>query len=186
MDTQPTTARECGSCNVCCRVRAILDPELTKPSGVLCSHWKSEKGCSIYEQRSRTCRGHFCGWHVVPQFDDSWRPDRSNIYIELKEDPPEHFRHVLPDARFAFKFTVLGELTAERLGLLAITVGSLIAQDVPVILANAAPPGFLDWYMLLNPQLKPHAAALGRPFMEGFAKVLHVLTTTPPEKIAAA
>ena len=174
--------RECGPCNACCTQPVILDPELKKPPGVLCPNWRAGMGCSIYETRPQTCRGHFCAWRQLPQFDDSWRPDLSNVYIELKSDPPEHYRHVLPDASFAFKFTLLGELQPQRLGLLATTIASLIAHDVPVILAMAAPPEHMGCHMLLNADLKPYAAAAGQPFMAGFAKALFTLMSMPPEK----
>jgi hypothetical protein len=182
MDSQ-LAARECGACNACCKVHAILDPELKKAPGVLCPNWKAPTGCSIYEQRPNTCRGHFCGWRQVPQFDDSWRPDLSNVYIELKADSQERFSHVLPNALFAFKFTILGELAPQRLGLLAVTIATLIADDVPVFLAMAAPPEHLGCRVLLNPPLKPHAAQAGAAYMEGFAKALLTLQTMPPEKI---
>jgi hypothetical protein len=174
--------RECGPCNACCKYPIILDQALKKPPGVLCPNWGAEVGCTIYEQRPVSCRGHFCAWRQLTQFDDSWRPDISNVYIELKDDPPEHFRHVLPNAPFAFRFVLLGELIPQRLGLLATTIAALIDHDVPVILAVAAPPEYLGCHMLLNPNLKPVAAACGREFMEGFATALHTCLTMPPEK----
>lgn len=182
MDIELVPNRACGPCKACCTQPAILDPALKKAPGVLCSHWQAEMGCSIYDHRPQTCRGHFCAWRRLSQFDESWRPDLSNVYIELKSDPPEHYRHVLPDAPFAFKFTLLGDLTPQRLGLLATTIASLIHNDVPVILAVAAPPEHLGCHLLLNPGLKPHAASFGPGFMEAFAKALHALLTTPPER----
>jgi len=124
--------RECGPCTVCCKVHVILDPALKKLPGVLCRYASAEAGCTIYETRPETCRGHFCAWRQLAQFDESWRPDLSNIYIELKGDPPEH----------------------------------------------------LGCHVLLNPGLKPHAAALGQPFMDGFARALRTCFDMPPEKIA--
>jgi len=174
--------RECGPCNICCRLPAIVDPELNKPPGALCSNWSAGTGCTIYETRPFSCRGHFCAWRRLQQLDDAWRPDISGVYIELKPDPPEHFRHVLPKAPFAFKFTLLGELPAERLGSLATMIASLIDHDVPVILAMSAPPEHLGCHMLLNPMLKPHANAMGAAFMEGFARAIFTLQNTPPEK----
>lgn len=173
--------RECGPCNVCCRVHAILDPEFKKPPGILCGFWKG--GCRTYETRPQTCRGHYCAWRQLAQFDESWRPDLSGVYIELKPDPPEHFRHVFPNAPFALRFTLLGELAPERLGLLATTIAALICNDVPVVLALTAPPEHLGCYMLLNEHLKPFAADLGQPFMVGFAKALYALQEMKPEKV---
>lgn len=162
-----------------------MDPHLKKMPNVLCGHWRPQIGCSIYEHRPQTCRGHHCAWLQLPQFDDSWRPDLSNIYIELKADPPEHFKHILPDAPFAFKFTLMGELTPNWLGQLAITIAALVAGDVPVILAVAAPAEHFGSQMLLNPVLKQTAAEAGQPFMEVFALALHTLYSAPPQKIAS-
>lgn len=175
--------RECGACNVCCKVHAILDNELTKPPGILCGFWKAGRGCMIYETRPEPCRGHVCAWLQLDQFDQSWRPDLSNIYIELKPDPPEHFHDAFPDAPFAFRFTVVGDLAPQRLGLLAATIASLVDSDIPVILAVPAPPEHVGCHMLLNPVLKPSAAKFGREYMECFAKALHTLLATPPERI---
>lgn len=173
--------RECGACNVCCSIHPILDPALEKAPGVLCPHWQNDCGCSIYQTRPDTCRGHHCAWRHLDQYDESWRPDRSNIYIELKDDPPEHFRHVLPDAPYGFRFTVLGDVDQTRLGMLATTTASLIANDIPVILAFAPPPGFIGSHIFLNPPLKPYAASFGQPFLEGFVKALHAVMTAQPE-----
>ncbi|GAA0540194.1 hypothetical protein FHS83_003811 [Rhizomicrobium palustre] len=175
--------RECGPCNVCCTQPAIIDPELKKAPGVLCSHWAAGTGCTIYEARSKSCRGHFCAWRQLPQFDESWRPDHSNIYVEMKSDPPEHYRHVLPDADFGFKFTLLGDVAPERMSQLIVTSAALIQNDVPVILALAAPPGHLGCHILLNPALKPHAEPCGKAFTDGFTKAIMALFQMPPEKM---
>lgn len=170
--------RECGPCNICCKQPVI--PALKKPPGVLCGHWSAGTGCTIYEQRPGPCRSHFCAWRLFDQFDDSWRPDLSNIYAEVKNDPPERFRDVLPDATFAFKFTLLGKVSAHRWAPFITTIASLIDKDVPVILAVAAPPGHLGGYKLLNPDLKPLAATAGEEFTEKFLQVLQSVMDVPP------
>ncbi len=182
MSLAPVPGRECGACNVCCKLHAIIDPELKKLPGVLCSHWTAGTGCSIYERRPETCVGHHCGWRRLGQLDESWRPDGSNIYIELKGDPPEHFRHALPNAVFCFRFTLLDAIAPQQLGLLATTIASLIDHDVPVVLALAVPPEHLSSHILLNPKLKLHAAACDEAFQEGFAKAIMTLMQVPPEK----
>ncbi len=184
MDSQAATNRTCGPCNVCCKVYAIDDPELKKPPGVLCGHCLPGAGCSIYQTRPKICREYFCGWLQLPNLDESWRPDLCNIFIELKPDPPEHYRHVLPDAPLAFKFTLLGDVKPDKLGELALSVASLVASDVPVIVAAAAPPNRFGPSILLNPALKSTAAEAGQPFMELFALALHTLLSTPPEQMA--
>ena len=175
---EPVPGRECGDCNVCCRLHTIIDPALKKPPGVMCQHWAAGIGCSIYESRPGPCRGHHCGWRRIEQFDDFWRPDRINIYAEVKVEPNERFRHVLPDAPFALKFTILGSLDGERLGRLITTASSLIANDVPVILAVAAPPRHMGGFRLVNPELK--AVAEGPDFAERFVQVIQELIAIPP------
>lgn len=184
MDIQLVPNRECGACTVCCELPAILDPALRKAPGVRCPNCLQQGGCGIYETRPETCRGHYCAWRCLAQFDESWRPDLSKVYIELKSDPPEKYRHEFPDAPFAIRFTLLGDLDPPRLGLLATTIASLVQSDVPVILSIAPPPGHLGSRILLNKGLKPFATNPGLPFLEAFAKALHTLQATPPEKVA--
>lgn len=159
----------------------IMEPTLKKPPGVLCSHWAG--GCTIYEDRPGPCRGHFCAWRRIEQLDDSWRPDLMNVYAEVKTEPHERFRHVLPDAPFALKFTVLGALDRPRLDKLMATLATLIANDVPVILAVAAPAKHMGGYRLLNPDLKELAVNLDARFPVRFAKILQELRDTPPVRV---
>jgi len=173
---EPVPNRECGPCNICCKVPTIVEPEFTKPPGVLCQHWAG--GCTIYKTRPGPCRGHFCAWRRIEQLGDEWRPDISNIYAEVKTEPNEQFKHVLPDAAFALKFTVLGNLDGARMDMLIATIDQLIGSAVPIILSVAAPPGFMGGYRLLNPEL---AALAGREdFADALVQILRTLIATPP------
>lgn len=179
----PVPTRECGPCNVCCKLPTILDPALKKHPGVLCPHWAAGTGCTIYEQRPGPCRGHFCAWRRIEQFDDSWRPDIFGVYAEVKTEPYERFRHVLPDAAFALKFTILEKLDTRRMELLIATIASLIESDVPVVLAVTAPPNHMGGYRLLNPDLRP-LVATGEGVLEKFAQLLQSLIETPPTLVS--
>jgi hypothetical protein len=181
---EPVPGRECGPCNVCCRVPTIIEPALKKPPGVLCPHWAFGTGCTVYGQRSGPCRSHFCAWRRIEQLDDCWRPDRINIYAEVKTEPNERFQHLLPEAPFALKFTVLGNLDEQQLALLMATAASLIANDVPVIVAVAAPPGYMGGYRLVNAELK--AVADGPDFAEPFVQILRDLIAVPPLAVSLA
>ncbi len=183
---EPVPNRACGPCNVCCKQPTIIEPTLKKPPGVVCPHWAAGTGCTIYEQRPGPCRGHFCAWRRIEQLDDSWRPDIMGVYAEVKTEPHERFRHVLPDAPFALKFMVLGELDPQRMDKLTATLAVLIASDVPVILAVAAPAGHMGGYRLLNPDLKELAADLDARFPQRFGKILQELMDTPPVLVAMA
>jgi hypothetical protein len=70
--------RGCGDCRVCCIVPEIKEPELVKASGVRCAHL-CKSGCSIHEAKPSACREFNCAWRVMPEIDDSWRPDRVGL-----------------------------------------------------------------------------------------------------------
>ena len=73
--------RICGSCMLCCKVM-IVD-ELNKPSGTLCRHAVLGKGCSIREQRPRSCHTFFCGWRLDPNLDSMWKPEISGFVLTI-------------------------------------------------------------------------------------------------------
>ncbi len=81
-DIPPIPGRDCGSCTVCCTLMAIDKPEMQKQAGVACRHCAA--GCTIYDTRPSLCRDYFCGWRQLPILDDSWRPDRSGVFVELE------------------------------------------------------------------------------------------------------
>ena len=74
--------RQCGDCTVCCTVMAIDKPEIQKEAGVTCRHCVG--GCTIYDTRPPLCRDYYCGWRQLPILDESWRPDRSGVYVEVE------------------------------------------------------------------------------------------------------
>ena len=74
--------RQCGDCTVCCTVMAIDKPEIQKEAGVTCRHCVG--GCTIYETRPPLCHDYYCGWRQLPILDESWRPDRSGVYVEVE------------------------------------------------------------------------------------------------------
>jgi len=74
--------RACGECTVCCTAMAIDKADIQKDAGVTCRHCKS--GCTIYETRPALCRDYYCGWRQLPILDDSWRPDKSGVFVELE------------------------------------------------------------------------------------------------------
>ena len=79
------TGRECGNCTACCTHLRIEDKDLKKLAGTPCIHL-CEEGCSIYTGRPETCRNWYCGWRYMPQLNEDWRPDKSDILIRLTED----------------------------------------------------------------------------------------------------
>ena len=75
--------RTCGGCTVCCTVMAIDKPEIQKEAGVTCRHC-APSGCAIYQTRPPLCREYHCGWRQLPMLDESWRPDRSGVFVEVE------------------------------------------------------------------------------------------------------
>jgi hypothetical protein len=88
-------ARECGACNLCCKLLGISDPQLNKPADTWCSHVKKGAGCGIYERRPIQCRAFVCGW-LAGAMGDHWRPDRSKMILSSTDRPDMVLVHVDP------------------------------------------------------------------------------------------
>lgn len=73
------TGRECGTCNLCCKVMGIL--ELEKPKGVWCSHAVPGCGCAIYPDRPNSCREFSCLWLLDRSLGEEWKPEKSKLVI---------------------------------------------------------------------------------------------------------
>lgn len=155
--------RECGKCTVCCKVLAIDDPELAKPPGVMCPNCKTGSGCKIYETRPGPCRGFFCGWRVLPDADDKWRPDRIGVMIRLQQEGiPAGYQPM------GLQFLVLGGTDVLTTPLITYIV-SLITNRVAVFLAMRGPEGFSDVSAFLNEIL---AQPVARRDKNGIMKTL--------------
>jgi hypothetical protein len=72
-------ARDCGTCTMCCKVLGI--PELKKPRGDWCEHCDIGKGCKIYDQRPKVCRGFNCVYILDPDFPEEWKPNNSRMVV---------------------------------------------------------------------------------------------------------
>jgi hypothetical protein len=149
--------RECGTCTVCCYALPIDDAELQKLPGDVCANCTG-RGCRIYEARPRVCRSFFCGWWLLPQLDDDWRPDRSGVLITPQsENIPENF--VL---REGIEFMILaGEDAVRRPGFVE-TILAFVRREVATFIAIPGPAGYHATRVLLNETLKEHAARSDR------------------------
>ncbi len=148
--------RECGKCTVCCKVLAIDDPGLVKLPGVICPNCKTGSGCKIYETRPDPCQGFFCGWRVLPEINEKWRPDRIGVMIRMQRDfvPPGY-------QPMGLQFLVLGGNDVLTTPLVNY-IGGLIANRVAVFLAMRGPEGFSDVSAFLNEILARPVAARDR------------------------
>jgi hypothetical protein len=161
MADQTAPRTDCGGCTVCCTALPI--EEFAKPSGITCRHCTAT-GCGIYETRYSICRTFLCGWLLMPQLDESWRPDRSGILIRAidTDELPEEFRA----AGTGMHFTLLGgEASIARPGF-ADYVATLVRRDVAVWLSADSPR------TLINSYLKP--AAMARSQDGVLSMLLHI------------
>jgi hypothetical protein len=71
--------RNCDGCTLCCKVMSVY--ELEKPPGEWCPHCRAGVGCSIYDDRPTECRQFLCGYLLLPDLSEEWKPSRSKIII---------------------------------------------------------------------------------------------------------
>ena len=160
--------RECGECNACCSYFEIL-PELNKPSGKLCQHWKA--GCGIYESRPGVCRDFFCFWLQDAALGDEWRPDRSGFILqETVSDIPAHF-----SIRKGLVFRLYGPDSAIDGEIFIETVCAQVEKRVPVFLSVLGPGNAGTRTILLTDDLTGPVLSRRR---ERIAAVLHTALAT--------
>src|SRR5277367_5597847 len=78
--------RECGGCTACCMVMAVR--EFGKGMYRSCEHVDGQ-GCSIYQERPRSCRVWSCQWQLAAI--DGERPDRSGVLVNLSFRGGPHY-----------------------------------------------------------------------------------------------
>jgi hypothetical protein len=142
----------CGDCVMCCQWLDIETTGLSKKAGVLCQHCTGG-GCGIYETRPELCRNFFCGWRMVPQLGEAWRPDRSGVIILLVNDPPKNY----PGSKNGYNFVVLGgDASVTRPGF-ADYIATLVSRRVAVYLSADSPRTLINEY--LEPLVAAHDMA---------------------------
>ena len=138
--------RRCGECMVCCITPLIDTPELAKPPNVACINCVPSGGCAIHDRRPEGCRTYYCGWRQLEELDDTWRPDRCSVLIELQDtDIPEHY-----SKRCGIRLTVVGPIkTILQKGFLDYVM-QLVEAQTPVFLNIPGPPGYESATTFLN------------------------------------
>lgn len=173
--------RECGECRVCCEVLHIDTEEIQKASRVLCHHYKG--GCTIYENRPQVCRGYFCGWRMLENLDDDWRPDKSGILVGFQNNGiPEGYA---PGS--GIEFCLLKPEAVSEPGL-AKVVTQHVAAGTPVFLKLLGPRGYKSANVFLNNLLRDVAVAGEQHLVQkGLQTVLSLLVNrkTQPAGFAA-
>ena len=146
------SGRNCGSCTVCCTVKAIASAELIKAPGLDCPHC-DKSGCIIYETRPDPCRAYRCVYLTTDLFADRARPDRSGVLVDIDaEPPPKGYAHIATIQPFRDPARVLAPPYPEL-------VARLIGAGCSVYLSGAGPPGTLNAIALLNGMFDEAAAA---------------------------
>jgi hypothetical protein len=144
--------RDCGGCTVCCTAMAIDRPEIQKEAGVTCRHCTAA-GCAIYDTRPSLCREYHCGWRQLPILDDSWRPDRSGVFVEL--EPYE--------GQTAISLVLVGNpLKTIRQPWFIDFVTTGIQGGLPLMLGIPGPPGRQGASLMLNTKEMVQAAEASR------------------------
>jgi hypothetical protein len=146
-DIALVAGRVCGDCTVCCTAMAIDKPEIQKEASVTCRHCAS--GCAIYETRPALCRDYHCGWRQLPMLDDSWRPDRSGVFVELEP----------VDGQTGISLVLVGNplrTIRQSWFIEFVTVG--VCGDVPLLLGIPGPKGHQGASLLLNTKQMLEAA----------------------------
>lgn len=72
--------KSCGTCTLCCKVMGI--PEIKKRPWEQCPHVgpvNGGMGCTIYEDRPRSCRQFICGWLLDPNMGPDLKPEVCHV-----------------------------------------------------------------------------------------------------------
>jgi hypothetical protein len=171
--------RTCGTCNVCCIIPAIDEPELQKQSSVPCVNCGEHGSCKIYQSRPDVCREYYCYWRYKTNLDEAWRPDRSGVFINALEEPapddllgpPIELRILWPQALTWPPFAQL--------------VAQFVRMKIAVYLSIPGPEGHYPVKTLLNPMVagpveRNDVAAM----LYGFQDALQHLMKHPFQPIA--
>ena len=107
-----------------------------------CPHLKN--GCSIYESRPNVCRTWYCGWRYIDWLGESWRPDRSNVLLRLKDG--NRFGLILQP--LVSPQEVLTTLQSLEL------VGTCVENGLPVLISVPGKPGHCNAILEVNQRLE--------------------------------
>jgi hypothetical protein len=142
--------RECGACTACCTHLHVDEPDLQKLAGITCTNCSVGNGCAVYATRPKICRSWFCGWRIMREFDDAWRPDRSQILIALEtENIPEQY-----ETRFALRFDLIGSLAVVLEPRFLECVVAMVEEKNPVFVCVPKSPGRAAGKTFLNEMLE--------------------------------
>lgn len=172
--------RSCGSCNVCCVIPSIDDPELQKLPGQTCRNARSDHSCAIYAARPRTCRSFFCGWRRLAWIDHGLRPDVSGVFVRRSRNPAL----LRGSQSLALTFTLLNRGSLEARGLLE-AIAEAVRSGYGTWLIVPGPPGHTSCRVQLDealaqPLREADSAAMRRIVTELYDTAVEALPQTRP------
>lgn len=163
--------RECGACVACCRDLAILHDGMNKLPGVTCEHCLAGGGCAIYASRPGVCRTYHCGWRSLPNMDESWRPDRSGILINLE----------IGEEGADANLILVGDPAVLESDRFAGMAAGFVASDTAAYLVLPSGVGFMSYHVLLNALLAPAIARRDLAEVKAILRECHeTLKAQPP------
>lgn len=81
-DSATSGQKTCGTCSICCKIVAVSD--LNKPAHQWCVHNVPKKGCGIWGKHPDVCKVWQCGWILMPQLDERWKPEKCGFIIRTR------------------------------------------------------------------------------------------------------
>ncbi len=126
---------------------------MAKLPGVLCEHCDAGKGCSIYDARPKICRTYHCLWRSLPEMDEAWRPDRSDVLMIPAAVPPEF------KGDFAVELILINGPDVLQRDAFAGMVAGFIESGTAAFLDVPRGIGMLSQSLFLNDLLGPSIAA---------------------------
>ena len=177
--------RECGSCTACCTHLAIISDGMQKLPGIDCEHCLAGAGCAIYDARPSVCRGYHCGWRNLPYLDESWRPDRSGVLINLQISQTDSEQTATAD------MILIGDLQVLDGDRFAGMAAGFIESGTETWLVLPAEPGMMAYNVMLNTPLAPAIAARDlaqvKAILRESAEMMRVQPPVPlgPEQMGA-
>lgn len=91
---------KCSGCTWCCFHPAVK--EFGKPIQEWCVHC-NENGCSIYEDRPKSCSTYECVYFQDKLMPEEFRPDRCGVMFEIPYGSKDIYALVDPDRPNALK-----------------------------------------------------------------------------------
>jgi len=83
-------SRECGDCNLCCKLPMIKEENFYKKEYTWCKNCDvGGTGCTIYNDRPKTCKTFICGW-LEGSVPLEWKPNKVGFIVTVEPHGPEH------------------------------------------------------------------------------------------------